>query len=260
MKKMTKNGSKVTKVAAAATVDNKATQAQVQVVDFKAGNIPPALNDAQVTEITDQCVKDLNVQQDSEAQSWIEKGRLVAEFVKKIAPTLSKKTNCYDILAAHPDSTLQSQQLRYFHACADLYNKMGGEGRAPNLKMTAFVCVLPKKLTISDKMRLLEQAETEDLSIAQLKDRVKLATDHSKPESKSSLTPEINKLVNKFESQSKGILATLSAIKENTKPEAPLTDEVKKLIADALNLIFDFAKTHGYSEVSLKQVSMKKAA
>jgi hypothetical protein len=39
-----------------------------------------------------------------------------------------------------------------------------------------------------------------------------------------------------------------------------ITDEVKKLIAEALNLIFDFAKTHGYSEVSPKQVSMKKAA
>jgi len=272
--KTMKNGSKnaVTKVAAAVTIENKAVQGiegnqvqdQVQVVDLATGNIPPALTETQVKEITAQCVSDLNVQQDNEAQSWIEKGRLVAEYVKKITPTLTKKTNCYNILAAHPDSTLQSQQLRYFHACAELYEKMGGEGRAPNLTMTAFVCVLPKKLTFSDKVRLLEQAETENLSICQLKERVKVATQHDKPVKDCSLPADIQKLTKKFDSQSGRLFATLSALNDNNKPEAPLPQEVKASITGALKRIFEFSKTHGLIDETPENITapvhMKDAA
>lgn len=209
----------------------------------------------QVADLTKEYVEKLNKVGATEVTAWTEQGRLVSEFIKKIAPDGKPKRDPYKMLANHPDSAHQAQQLRNYHQSYTLYQELGGKEGAPKLPMTFFIAVIPKHITITQKSALLKQAQEENLSVSEHKKRV--AQVSGKKTADPKLSPLANEL-QKFEEHAQKLFADFSSlIDAGWKSKHP--DEVIASIGKALKPLIDHAIAQGCykldSEVSPKSDS-----
>lgn len=212
--------------------------------------------------ITAEYVAKLTKVAENEVMGFVNAGRLIAEYVQKIAPDGKPKFDPYRALEADPNSHWKASQLRNYRQCYDLYNELNGKGGAPQLPMTFFVCVLPTKLNLFKKQELLKQAQDEKLSVSELKARVAMAVGKkpARPEAKpSTLEDELKKL----ETQTQALFAFLVSLHDMVmRSEAPAANQAK--IRDSLKLLITFAKERDYlpqstvHHVSLGTVTEKK--
>jgi len=132
-----------------------------------------ALTEAQIATITKEIVIKLNWLETKNIEGWLEMGKVVHDFVYKIHPKGQYRSDPYQILALHPDSCHRSSQLRNYEACWGLYTKLGGNKGAPKVSMTHLIQVLPLKINVEAKRKLLLMAEQEKWSVSEFKAHLK---------------------------------------------------------------------------------------
>lgn len=204
----------------------------------------PAQLGGRVKSLTTACVRKLNQEADNEQKTWLERGRLIVEFIAKVNPDGTKKLDVYTLLADHEESVHQAGQLRNYHAAYTLHQKLNTKGKAPRLSMTHFVAVLPKKLTLTRKEALLNEAEESHLSVSALKTKVNEELFKAKPAQKP--TKEVGVEL-RLKVQAKGLYDLL--IRFHRDAEAGnATTEGRAIVIKALSRIIRFATQHRYLE------------
>ena len=134
---------------------------KTKAASSKTGSHAMALDSSYVTQ--------LNALYERDAQSWIDKGRLINEYVERIRRESLKPEDAYRRLAEHPDSLHKKSQLRNLADSYRLWVELGGESQAPKACHSHFILVLSSAINAEDKRELLEAAEQKGLSTAQLK-------------------------------------------------------------------------------------------
>ncbi|HPF99004.1 MAG TPA: hypothetical protein PLE77_02980 [Kiritimatiellia bacterium] len=135
----------------------------------------PNVSNTQVDldQVTNTFVPRLNKAAGHMVEAWVEIGRLVRDYIYAIHPKGQPRQDPYRLLAAHPDCVFQDSQLRYYHACYELWLEMGGKEGAPKVSMTHFIMVLGRHINPMDKEELLRTAQKEHLSVSQFRQLVR---------------------------------------------------------------------------------------
>jgi len=239
MKKTNTKSSKVMKS------DKNVKTVQKHHVKGKDGgskNAPTStLTAKQAEHFTSEAVALLNEQTTAEAKTWIDRGRIVADFIAKFKPDGDTYDKYFQMLAAHPACVLKKQQIRYYFSCFKLWERF-----QVNLPITHFIAVLPKKVNFAAKGKLLLEAERETLTASALKDKV---SDHIEENRKQDANPKPfnwEKAKSTFTSRSEAALATFSKLNRMDGDKDPMPDDVRKSIASTLLNIVRFGLTHHY--------------
>jgi hypothetical protein len=129
----------------------------------------------ELVKIIKECVGKLNQLAQKECATWVDRGRIVHEFVERIRGKRQRKgkVDGYRLLADAPENLHGATQLRNLDGCYLLYQEFGGGTKAPKVKMTHYVLVLGTAFSLKIKRDLLKMAERENLSVAELKKRLK---------------------------------------------------------------------------------------
>jgi len=103
---------------------------------------------------------------------WLEQGRIIAEFVAKCDATPQFKGLGVKMLANHPECLLGHSQIRNYRNCYSLYKQYSGD-KFPKLTMSAYVVLLTSSIKTEDRKKLLQKANDESLSVAQIKEEIR---------------------------------------------------------------------------------------
>ena len=204
-------------------------------------NLTPTLTKKQVEYFTSEAVALLNEQTTAEAKTWLDRGRIVADFIAKFKPNGDTYDKYFQMLAAHPACLLKKQQIRYYYSCFKLWERF-----QINLPITHFIAVLPKKVNLAAKEKFLQEAERDTLSASALKDKV---TDHIEENRKQDTNPkpfDWEKVKTTFTSKSDAALATFSKLNNLDNDKVPMPDEIRSDIAKTLLRIVLFGLTHKF--------------
>jgi len=248
----------VEKVSKGENIGNVGKIEKIGIVKKSPNSIP--MTEQQVEDLTASCIAKLNEHTDKATLIWIEAGKLVSDYVASFSGKGISNESLFQKLAGHPTSKIQAQQIRYYYSSYMLFKTLGED--APGLQLTHYISVLPKSVPYGKKLKLLQEAADKELSVSQLKVRVK----EESPSPKTSISkneqatkPEpINwdSIINKVNYQSKTLLMTLMSImRENDgnegsqtiqadKTDIAIPNKVKKTIKSALKSINDFVIAH----------------
>ena len=154
-----------------------------------------ALTEAQIAAITKETVRILNRLEKRNIEGWISMGKVVHDYVYRLDPQGQFREDPYKKLAADPDSYHRSSQLRNYEQCWELWTKLGGKEGAPKVSMTHFIQVIPLKINVEAKRKLLLMAEqkTEQKKWSVSEFKAHIAEGKSGSSQKPSVIPDYGK-------------------------------------------------------------------
>jgi hypothetical protein len=219
---------------------NKSTATQVSEVGAaQAGDI----TEQQKKALTNKAAEALLAQQADEAESWMARGKVVAEYVEKIQPNgKNSRPDPFQRLAQHPEMVWSATQLRNYRDAYDLWVELGGE-KAPKLQLTVYSVVLRKGLTADEKHSYLKRAADEKLSVRELKEVIDghiAKRKANKPDADAKITSEW-RVADGLAARLSVSLAKLAGLRSSL----PCPDEVKQRLAALAKTIATFAGEEG---------------
>jgi hypothetical protein len=130
------------------------------------------LTEAEIERLTDETVDLLLKAGGGEAQEWIEKGRIIHEYVGRLQPNGKfSKPDPFALLAGREDIPWRTSQLRTYRDAYLLWQKVGGEDGAPKVEVTTVGLVL--SLDDEAAKKVLKRAVKEKLTTRQVAALVK---------------------------------------------------------------------------------------
>lgn len=175
------------------------------------------LTDAQIETLTDETAGKLLALGGGEAQEWIEKGRIIDEYVETLQPNGKfSKPNPFIKLAERPDIPWRPSQLRTYRDAFVMWRQIGDKDGAPKVDVTTVGLVLT--LDHEAAKDILAQAAKKKLSTREVAVLVKKAKGNGTPEKTPRVTGDW-KLLGKAAEQLNSELSLM-----RNCPPAGLTD------------------------------------
>ena len=121
------------------------------------------LTDVQIDALTEETAGKLLALGGAEAQDWIDKGRIIDDYVEALQPNGKfSRPNPFNKLAEREDIPWRPSQLRTYRDAFLLWQQMGGKDGAPKVDVTAMGLVLTLDHEVAKK--ILNQAAKQKLT------------------------------------------------------------------------------------------------